>query len=242
MLSLADALAFFFPARCPFCEALADTEWGVCADCEFSLPWFEPPWCARCGRPLDAGGDVAVACSDCAAHPPAFDRAFSVVAYDAPLRAALGRLKYGRDAAAARPLAELFRRITPGAMNPFVYDCVTAVPLHPQRLRWRGFNQALLLARSFARRYAVPLEARVLVRTRATVAQASLDRAGRLTNLAQAFAVRDPARVAGKCVLVVDDVFTTGATLEACAQALRAAGAARVDALTLARALPMRGP
>lgn len=239
---LADALAFFFPAICPLCEYPAETEWGVCLDCDAAMPWFEPPWCSRCGRPLDAGGSSDAVCTDCATEAPVFRRAFSVLPYEPAVQRAVTRLKYGRDATLAPALAMLFQRIVPAPVLPFEYDWVTAVPLHPKRLRWRGFNQALLLADSLTSTYGLRLGRTLVTRPVATRTQASLDRAGRIANLARAFAVPKPAVVKGKNVLVVDDVMTTGMTLQACAAALLEAGAASVDCLTIARALPNRGP
>lgn len=239
---LADALSFFFPAICPLCEYPADTEWGVCLDCETAMPWFEPPWCARCGRPLDAGGSSEAVCTDCAASPPVFRRAFSVLPYEPAVQKAVTRLKYGRDATLAPALATLFHRIVPAPVLPFEYDWVTAVPLHPKRLRWRGFNQALLLAESLATTYGLPLGRTLIARTIHTRTQASLDRDGRLANLARAFTVPRPKAVRAKHVLLIDDVMTTGMTLQACSAALLDAGAAAVDCLTIARALPNRGP
>jgi len=110
------------------------------------------------------------------------------------------------------------------------------VPLHPKRLRARGFNQALLLARALGRRRGLPVAPRVLVRTRATLAQAGLSAAARRRNLRAAFAVRSPARVARRLVVLVDDVLTTGATADACARALLNGGAARVEVYTVGRA------
>lgn len=114
-------------------------------------------------------------------------------------------------------------------------DVVIPVPLHPARLAARGYNQAALLGAAVAGELAVPLVARALSRTRATPPQARLDRAARLGNVAGAFRVRMPARVRGRRVLLIDDVSTTGATLAACAAALREAGAAEVTALVVAR-------
>lgn len=238
---VADALSFFFPAECPFCGDEAVLEWGVCMDCELSLPWFEPPWCAACGRPLDAGGETHALCSDCTIHRPAFDRAYSLLSYESAVQGAVTRYKYGRDATLASGLGAAFLRAIPAYVNPFQYDVVSAVPLHGKRLRWRGFNQAMLLAGAVASRFRLRLDRRLLMRGRETRAQASLDRAGRLENLAGAFHV-DPPRAAGKRVLLFDDVLTTGATAEACAIALKEAGAARVEVITIARALPMHGP
>jgi ComF family protein len=237
-----EGISFFFPRRCPFCDGDQPLEWGVCMDCETTLPWFEPPWCAACGRPLDAGGTLVALCSDCLENRPVYDHGYSVVAYEDTVQQAITRLKYGRDATMGPALGAVLLRLLPATVNPFVYDCVAAVPLHRQRLRWRGFNQALLLAGVVSRKFRLPLRRRLLERIRATPAQAGLDREGRMANLAAAFAVPDRSHVEGKTLLLVDDVMTTGMTLEVCAQALKEAGAKRVDVLTVARALPGRGP
>ncbi|MFN8545876.1 MAG: phosphoribosyltransferase family protein [Candidatus Binatia bacterium] len=142
------------------------------------------------------------------------------------------RLKFEGRRTVAATLGDLL-----AARYPFAADAlVVPVPLHPRRLRARGFNQALLLAHRLARRRCLDLGVRALVRLRDTAAQADLGADGRQANIRAAFAVRQPATVVGRAIVLVDDVMTTGATANACASALRAAGAERVDVLTVGRA------
>lgn len=239
----AESLAFLFPHTCPICEqGEVDTDRGVCPDCEATLHWFLPPWCDICGRPLDAGGETDLPCSDCLAEPPVFQSGRSIMAWDGAVKGAVARLKYGRRFHLGSALAACFVHLLPEYLNPFQYDLILAVPLHPSRLRWRGFNQAQLLAGHIGRQFRVPLAPRLLRRVRDTPPQAGLDREERLANLTEAFQVAVPRKVHGQRILLVDDVMTTGMTLSACAAALLAAGADRVDTLTLARALPGRAP
>jgi ComF family protein len=153
--------------------------------------------------------------------------------YGGPVAVALRRLKYGDRPDLAGPLGHLLRRAARDAR--LCADLVVPVPLHPARLAERGYNQAALLGAAAASELGAPLAATALRRTRHTPQQARLDRARRLENVARAFQVRDPGRVRGRRVVLVDDVTTTGATLAACAEALRAAGAASVQALVVAR-------
>ncbi len=242
--TLAWGFGYFFPLVCPLCDRVEIAPGQtVCLSCESALTPMLPPWCERCGRPLDAGGDsVEAVCVDCTTCPPPFDHAWSVLLYDEAVKRAITRMKYGRDPTLALALAPIFERIVPDPVNLFGYDVATAVPLHASRLRWRGFNQALVLARPLCRRFGLRLAPRLLVRLRQTEAQAHLDREARLRNLSRAFSVPLPSAVRDRRVLLFDDVFTTGMTVSACALALREAGAARVDVLTLARALPGRAP
>jgi ComF family protein len=206
---------------------------------------FFPPVCAGCGVLLrhDAPVDLPL-CRACAREhvtlPPHAARhgdVWAVHAYGGPLLRALGRLKFHGQRAWAGPLGAAL------AASPVLaqgWDLLVPVPLHPARLRQRGFNQAELLCR-FARRH-LPrprprLEPRGLARTRATAPQHQLPAAARPDNVAGAFAAPSPPRVAGRRVLVIDDVTTTGATLRAACQAIAAAGAAQVGALALLRAL-----
>ncbi len=147
----------------------------------------------------------------------------------------LRRHKYGLDQAAGRALAEYLGpdlRLDSGAI-----DLIVPVPLHRRRLWWRGFNQAAILAEEISRRLKVPLDATAIVRKRATAAQTSRDHDARRRNVRRAFAVAKPARVAERAVLLVDDVMTTGATVDECARVLLEAGARSVDVFTLARVL-----
>jgi ComF family protein len=154
-----------------------------------------------------------------------------VAFYDGPVLEAIHRLKYQRQLIYARFLGRLLAA-SPAARLVAEADLLAPVPLHPRRLRHRGFNQALLLAQAFPE---VPLEREVLVRRRPTLPQVRLNPQERLTNVRGAFDVPDPAPVSGKTVVLVDDVYTTGATVKECARALLQAGAGRVEVLTAAR-------
>ena len=177
-------------------------------------------------------------CPGCLHHPPAFATARAAALYLPaaaglnPLAAAVHKLKYGGH----RPVADALGGLL-SARYPFGADAILVpVPLHQARLRGRGFNQALLLARALARRRRLIVAPRALRRTRLTRAQPGLGAAARRRNLAAAFTTRSPEAVAGKAVVLIDDVLTTGATADACARALLAAGAMRVDVYTAGRA------
>ena len=228
-----------FPADCDACAAprpLGDGP-GVCRPCRDAMRPPPEPLCARCGLPLGAP-DAAAACSDCLRHPPAFATARAAALYLStdgglnPLSAAVRALKYRHRRSLAPALGGLLAE-----RYPFGTDALLVpVPLHLFRLRERGFNQAVLLARVLARRRGLALAPRLLVRTRPTAVQAGLAAAERRRNLRDAFALRRPVSLAGRAIVLVDDVLTTGATADACATVLRAAGARRVDVYTLGRA------
>lgn len=229
---------FFLPPRCPACLA-ATQRAGWCDECRAALDPLQPPWCSICGTPFSGQTD-SHRCGDCHQAPPAFRRARSRFAYRAaqredPLNRAICGLKYGGDLAAAPELAAL---LGAGPLPSPSYAAIVPVPLHIERLRQRGFNQALLLAAPMARRFGIPIRVSWLRRVRPTEAQARLAPEARRANVRGAFACDVCEDIRGAEVLLVDDVLTTGSTADACARALRAAGAAAVDVLTLARALP----
>ncbi len=181
-------------------------------------------------------------CARCAATPPSFRRARSIARYrpsaeddPASLPALIRRHKYGLDQAVGRALAEYLGPSLP--LDRGDLDMVVPVPLHRRRLWWRGFNQAALLACEVARRLHLPIETGVLTRVRATNPQTYRHHDDRLRNVRRAFDAPKPLRIAGKRILLVDDVMTTGATVEECARTLLDAGAQAVDVFTLARVL-----
>ncbi len=177
--------------------------------------------------PLDEN-DLCIVCRESLAN---FDAAYSYGSYEGPLQKLIQLLKYGKIETLAGPLSRLLLQSLPFGEN---FDVVIAMPMH-WRKRWeRGFNQAELLAKPVARRFGLKLS-KNLQRTRYTRAQAGLNERQRRENLKDSLSVKRPAEIAGKRVLLIDDVFTTGATLRAAAAALKASGASRVTALTLAR-------
>ena len=203
---------------------------------EGAISLLAPDVCAGCDA---AVRPFTVFCPGCAATllPPAVVRPgeTAAYAYGGAVASAITSLKYGGRVDRARPLGELLRRAVLGweGAPPSV---VVPVPLHPKRLAPRGFNQAALLARPVARDFSARFAPLALERVRDTAAQASLDREARQANVAEAFKVRSWAKLEGERVLIVDDVRTTGATLEACCNAALAAGASEVRTLVLAAA------
>ena len=198
------------------------------------------PRCPQCARGFATHEAISGGpCGVCQREAPAFDRAAVAGPYEGALRRAIHLFKYDRMKPLVRPLGErlaVAARGLSGFDAPSGFDAIVPAPLHWGR-RWeRGFNQADLLAREVSRRSGIPLDRRLL-RTRSTPPQAGLSAAERRRNVRGAFrAAREKASIRGKKLIVVDDVMTTGATLEACARALKRAGAAEVAVLTLARA------
>ena len=220
-------------SRCQGCGEGGAVGRDLCPDCDAALPRIRVA-CASCGLPLrGSAGDRR--CGSCRRDPPPLTRVVAPFLYAAPLDRWLPRFKFHHDLAAGRLLSQLMLEACAAAPRP---DALVPVPLHRARLRHRGYDQALELAKPLARALALPLRCDLLGRTRATSAQSTLHATERRANLAGAFAAGGgdagplPAHVA-----LVDDVMTTGATLHAAAQALLAAGVARVDAWTCARAV-----
>jgi ComF family protein len=236
----ADALlAVVFAPACAACSTPLDrpSRGPVCDACWGSIIPITPPVCVRCGDPLPTWRAISVPlgqCPRCRRKPRDIDRARAIGEYEGALRAIVHALKYDARRSLARPLA-MMMRANAGDMLAGI-QCAVPVPLHRSRLRHRGFNQAADLAHCLQ----LPVCA-ALKRTRATATQTGLPAAQRHRNVRHAFELtRAGRRLAGATVLLVDDVSTTGATLDACARVLKAAGVKEVRALTAARVVTSR--
>ena len=208
---------------------------GWCAACAASLPGVDAPRCPVCGERAQAS--AARPCPACRARPPAIDRAIVLADYARPLDHLIQAIKFGGQSALAAPLGRLLARAAVRGWDaPEAPDAVIAVPMAPARLSGRGFNQALLLARPVAGVFGLRPCRAMLARVRQGAPAASLGASQRRGALEHAFSAHGVKR--GASVLVVDDVMTTGATLQAAAIALKAAGAARVVACVAARTRP----
>ncbi|MBX3590820.1 MAG: ComF family protein [Burkholderiaceae bacterium] len=228
----AGLLDAWLPASCIVCDRPRGDR--LCDDCETALPGVRAARCPRCGLVVPGPGDAAPArCAACDDDPPAFAATVVLADYAAPLDRLVHALKFGRDASLARPLGHALARRLAVGWRDFPPPLVTAIPLSTARLAERGFNQSLEIARALARARRLPLDHRLLVRTRSGAPAATLHAAERRSALAGAFAT--PRPLPGCAVIVVDDVMTTGATLRAAAEALRDAGAGRVINCVVAR-------
>jgi len=198
-------------------------------------PKVEPPFCARCGDPV--AGDIQhdYTCFACSRETPAFDRARSAVRYEGAAGEALRSLKYSHSLWVVPDLAELLYTCVQAEYAGAEFDIVTAVPLYPARHRERGFNQSALLGGALARRLRLPFRQGLLRRIRATASQTGLTASQRAANVCGVFRGGLFARPSGRRILLVDDVMTTGATVNACAGVLKRGGAASVHVVTVAR-------
>lgn len=223
------------PPQCLACGAVVDDAGALCGGCFARVTFVAPPVCAACGASFETPvvGEEGTLCGACIANAPIYGRARAVFLYDDHSRPLVLRLKHGDRTDAAVHLARWMRRS--GAELLSACDVIVPVPLHRWRLLMRTYNQAALLANALGRLTGKAVAVDTLRRIKATPSQGGLSRGARARNVAGAFTVHAPARVAGKRVLLVDDVFTTGATAEACTRALLDAGAASVDVLVLAR-------
>ena len=236
MSLFADVQDLLFPARCLACEALLGRHRLplLCRDCSARLVPLASPLCRCCGTPFATGEDHL--CGNCLAGKPPFDLVRSAFSYQEPLTGLIHQVKFGRRLTALATLG-LLARNSCACSDLCRPDLILPVPLHVRRLRQRGFNQSLLLARTCFPEWQDRIAAAGLKRIRNTTPQTDLSGRERRKNLKGAFCLNVAGGVAGKKVLLVDDVLTTGSTIAECSRILEKGCAARVEVFTLARAL-----
>lgn len=228
-------LDLVYPRVCVGCGGDADADGHLCWDCRTRTAVLDGAMCACCGDPVDGAPGVAFRCSWCQREEPAFDLARSAVRYRGPVCEAIQQMKYGAGLHVVSVwipwLVACVRTHYPDRR----FDAVTFVPMSPRRERERSYNQARLLADGLARELDLPVEDSALRRVRDTGTQTRLTMKDRRENVRGAFGVPQPERVRYRRFLLVDDVITTGATVNACAQALKDADAASVHVVSVAR-------
>ena len=230
-------LHVLFPRTCYSCQR--DLPFGsagpFCAACAAAVQQVGARYCLSCGKPLPDGGAHCYHCRGSKARGRKCTLIRSALVFGPQVRAVVHAFKYADQTYLADFLAEYMAQSW--ALYPELAQAqlLLPVPLHPRKQKARGYNQSGLLARQLGEKCHLPVDSRSLVRVRNTPSQTGFGREGRLKNMSGAFACICPAAIRGKTVLLIDDVATTGATLEGCAEALKAAGAKKVMAYTLAR-------
>lgn len=228
-----------FPQNCVHCEGARQRGGDyLCGLCRKEIVFIGPPYCNCCGAPAELSYDYPTenfACGLCRSKPFAFDRARSLGLYDAGLKKLIHHFKYRPQAGVMREIAPLMRDYFAGLDASWNGFYVSPVPLHFRKMKERTFDQSFLIAREAARILNLPLANGLLRRIRDTDSQAKKTKQDRAKNIKGAFHVDRPDRVAGKNILLVDDVFTTGSTVNEAARVLKRAHADRVDVFTLAR-------
>lgn len=234
----ARVLDFILPWRCAGCRKILKDGDGLCPDCWKDLYFLERPYCECLGIPFAYDLGDKMLCAQAISDPPSFDRARAAVAFGPVAQQIVHNLKY-RDRLDLASLMAAFMMRAGGDLLK-TDPLLVAVPLHRNRLLRRRFNQSDILVRRLAEKTRLNHEPHLLLRTRKTRQQVGLDIGARKKNVRRAFSVSDhfKERLRGRSVVLVDDVLTTGATVEACSKVLKRAGASSVDVLTFARVLP----
>lgn len=223
---LSSLLDLVFPHRCTFCDSIS-TE-PICRKCTDSVNFISPPLCNICGVPFKSDAIKSHTCGECLKDERHFRWARGVLLYNDATAKAIHRFKYGHDTTYSRSLGALMADYPADG-----FDLIIPVPLHIKRLRERGFNQSLLLSMCVGKRRKITVDPFILKRTRWTEPQVNLSGKERKVNVKGAFEVHGD--VSGKRILIVDDVYTTGATANECSRVMKKSGAADVCILTLAR-------
>ena len=224
------ALDLIYPPHCVVCRDARDGY--LCPKCAEKITLIKPPVCYKCGKPCEAFN-----CDECYQREYAFECARSAGIFEGVLRDAIHAMKYRNYEAVVDPLAEILIRAFPDTGLARSVHVLVPIPIHYSRLLDRGFNQSEELARKLAARIGLPVESKVLRKSRKTAHQVDLPLDERALNIRGSFSVRRAERIRGKRVLLIDDVFTTGATLDEAARVLLESGASEVRAYALARSL-----
>jgi len=225
-----------YPRQCFCCGASAPQDFRYfCWDCWSEIQPLQPPFCQRCGDPVAGAVEHQFVCFSCTGTPPFFNFARSATRYSGVIVDALRKLKYEQALWLAPDLARLLVATVHSEYHNERFDFVIPVPLHPMRRRERGYNQSALLAQTLAKQLNTTFLPRVLKRIRPTISQTNLTAVNRLSNVSGAFGISKSKKIANHKILLVDDVMTTGATVNACAKTLKKNGATSVHVITVAR-------
>jgi len=226
-------MAFIFPSRCAFCKGfLLWEEHYICQGCWQKLDLTISPYCPRCGNPHWEDGQV---CFQCQGRDYYFDSAMSVGWYEGVLKTAINLYKYKGKRQLAGPLGQLLISYWEIKRRNYSIDLIIPIPLHRRKRREREYNQSELLARRLGNYFKIPISCYNLVRVSYRLPQVGLSYRERWENVKGIFRVKNPWELSGKKILLIDDVYTTGATSNECSRILREAGAEKIWVLTLAR-------
>lgn len=223
---IADAV---YPRICPICNEIVRGGDIICPSCEKMLSYVEPPVCLRCGKPVDEEG---LLCRDCAKGRHVYDEGRAALEYDEYMSKSIYRFKYNGKMEFAKLYGRIMHDRLKEKIDEWNVDAIVPVPVHKSRLKKRGYNQAALIAKELSKRLKIPVNECLVVRTGATGAQKDLSAAERQNNLKKAFKVTENV-VEYDTVLIVDDIYTTGATVDAMARCLKGAGIKKVYFATL---------
>lgn len=233
LTGLIDAI---LPPNCVLCRTYhpRTRTHPVCPSCILTLPFNTPPFCLKCSRHINGTNPNGI-CTFCRHHSPSFDSAFGLTRYEGSVQSLLHRFKFHDKTSLRHTFADIFHTcVTRYSIFFHPDNILMPIPLHPVRLRERGYDQALLLAEAISSVNCLSVDHASLVRTRNTPHQTGLNQKERFTNITDAFKISTSSTVLNKKIILVDDLLTTGATASEAAKALKAAGAAEVSVLTLA--------
>ena len=234
--AIRDITDFIFPPRCLGCAEIL-LQQSFCPTCNEKIKFITGSLCPICGMAFFDSPAPDHLCGNCLERKPYFSLARAVASYETLILDTIHQFKYGRNISTGTALASFMAEFCFPDFDFTDYSLILPVPLHIRRLRERGFNQALILAKAIGKKYSIPVNFSLLKRRKFTLTQTGLDKKEREKNIRGAFAVTDNAKTEGKNIILIDDVYTTGATINQCAKTLIKAGAGKVAVLTLARVL-----
>lgn len=228
-MNISKLLDYIYPPRCPLCDQISPE--GFCGVCRKKLIYIKEDYCLKCGKPLtDSRREY---CDDCGRRPHIFIQGRALLSYQGPVKKSLYRLKYANK----REYADVYGKEMAKKLGRWILQKritkIVPIPLHPARRRQRGYNQAAHLAKSVGRRLGIPVDEKLIYRVRGTAPQKALTLQERRKNLQDAFEVKGKIRP-GERILLVDDIYTTGSTVDAAAKCLKTAGKCRIYVLTTA--------